>query len=83
MLDFARDIIGSQPIWTAFLAIGLGYLVGQISIGGIFARCRRGPIRRPRDRRVRAQGPDHWADRLDRADHVPLRDRNPLRAPVF
>ncbi len=34
MLDFARDIIGSQPILTAFLAIGLGYLVGQISIGG-------------------------------------------------
>lgn len=34
MLDFARGIIGSQPILTAFLAIGLGYLVGQISIGG-------------------------------------------------
>src|ERR1700755_3134267 len=34
MLDFARDILGSQPILTAFLAIGLGYLVGQISIGG-------------------------------------------------
>ncbi|WP_458757653.1 aspartate:alanine exchanger family transporter [Afipia sp. TerB] len=34
MLDFAREIIGSQPILTAFLAIGLGYLVGQISIGG-------------------------------------------------
>jgi putative transport protein len=34
MLDFARDIIGSQPILTAFLAIGLGYLVGQISVGG-------------------------------------------------
>ena len=34
MLDLARDIIGSQPILTAFLAIGLGYLVGQISIGG-------------------------------------------------
>src|SRR3954452_3640094 len=32
MLDLARDIIGSQPILTAFLAIGLGYLVGQISI---------------------------------------------------
>src|ERR1700739_2233351 len=32
MLDAARDIIGSQPILTAFLAIGLGYLVGQISI---------------------------------------------------
>ena len=34
MLDFARETIGSQPILTAFLAIGLGYLVGQISIGG-------------------------------------------------
>src|SRR5690242_8161140 len=34
MLDFAREIIGSQPILAAFLAIGLGYLVGQISIGG-------------------------------------------------
>jgi putative transport protein len=34
MLDTAREIIGSQPILTAFLAIGLGYLVGQISIGG-------------------------------------------------
>jgi putative transport protein len=34
MLDVARDIIGSQPILTAFLAIGLGYLVGQINIGG-------------------------------------------------
>ena len=35
MLDLAREIIGSQPILTAFLAIGLGYLVGQISIGGL------------------------------------------------
>src|ERR1700754_3615445 len=35
MLDLARDIIGSQPILTAFLAIGLGYLVGQISIAGL------------------------------------------------
>src|ERR1700759_1829991 len=34
MLDTARDIIGSQPILAAFLAIGLGYLVGQIRIGG-------------------------------------------------
>src|ERR1700754_347208 len=34
MLDLARDIISSQPILAAFLAIGLGYLVGQISIGG-------------------------------------------------
>ena len=34
MLDLARDTIGSQPILTVFLAIGLGYLVGQISIVG-------------------------------------------------
>jgi putative transport protein len=34
MLDLARDVIGSQPILTAFLAIGLGYLVGQINIFG-------------------------------------------------
>jgi len=34
MLDLARNIIGTQPILAAFLAIGLGYLVGQISIGG-------------------------------------------------
>src|SRR6187200_3713854 len=34
MLDIARDILGSQPILTAFLAIGVGYLVGQISIFG-------------------------------------------------
>src|SRR4051812_27345990 len=34
MLDLARDIIESQPILTAFLAIGLGYLVGQISVAG-------------------------------------------------
>ncbi|HET9718408.1 MAG TPA: TrkA C-terminal domain-containing protein [Pseudolabrys sp.] len=34
MLDLAREIIGTQPILTAFLAICLGYLVGQINIGG-------------------------------------------------
>jgi putative transport protein len=34
MLELARDVIGSQPILTAFLAIGVGYLVGQISIAG-------------------------------------------------
>src|SRR5262249_16474859 len=34
MIPLAREIIGTQPILTAFLAIGLGYLVGQISIGG-------------------------------------------------
>ena len=34
MFDFARDIVGSQPILALFLAIGLGYLVGQINIFG-------------------------------------------------
>ena len=34
MLELARQIIGTQPILTAFLAIGVGYLVGQINIGG-------------------------------------------------
>ena len=34
MLDLAREIIGSQPILALFLAIGVGYLVGQINIGG-------------------------------------------------
>ena len=34
MLELAREIIGTQPILAAFLAIGVGYLVGQISIGG-------------------------------------------------
>lgn len=34
MLDLARDIIGTQPILAAFLAIGVGYLVGQINIAG-------------------------------------------------
>jgi putative transport protein len=34
MLDAARNVIGTEPILATFLAIGLGYLVGQISIGG-------------------------------------------------
>ena len=34
MLDLARDIIGTQPILAMFLAIGVGYLVGQINLGG-------------------------------------------------
>src|SRR6476646_3283613 len=34
MLEAARDIIGTQPILALFLAIGVGYLVGQINIGG-------------------------------------------------
>jgi putative transport protein len=34
MLELARNIIGTQPILATFLAIGVGYLVGQIKIGG-------------------------------------------------
>lgn len=34
MLDTAREIIGTQPILATFLAIGIGYLVGQINLGG-------------------------------------------------
>src|SRR5689334_12211469 len=34
MIDLAREIIGTQPILAVFLAIGVGYLVGQINIGG-------------------------------------------------
>ena len=34
MIDLAREIIGTQPILAAFLAIGLGYLVGQVNLGG-------------------------------------------------
>src|SRR5262249_50930225 len=34
MINLAREIIGTQPILAIFLAIGLGYLVGQINIFG-------------------------------------------------
>jgi putative transport protein len=34
MFDVAREIIATQPILAVFLAIGLGYLVGQINLGG-------------------------------------------------
>src|SRR5207342_327852 len=34
MLDTVRNILGTQAILDVFLAIGLGYLVGQIRIGG-------------------------------------------------
>src|SRR3954464_4564084 len=34
MLELARNILGTQPILAVFLAIGLGYLVGQINLGG-------------------------------------------------
>jgi putative transport protein len=34
MFELAREIIGAQPILAIFLAIGLGYLVGQVNLGG-------------------------------------------------
>src|SRR5918911_1397119 len=34
MLELARNILGTQPILAVFLAIGVGYLVGQINLGG-------------------------------------------------
>ena len=34
MAHSVRELIGSQPILAIFLAIGLGYAVGQISVIG-------------------------------------------------
>jgi putative transport protein len=34
MFDLAREILGTQPILAIFLAVGIGYLVGQINLGG-------------------------------------------------
>src|SRR5215203_3446264 len=34
MIELAQNILGTQPILAVFLAIGLGYLVGQINLGG-------------------------------------------------
>jgi putative transport protein len=34
LLDLVTNVIGSQPILALFLAIGIGYLVGQINIFG-------------------------------------------------
>jgi putative transport protein len=34
MLELAQNIIATQPILAVFLAIGVGYLVGQINLGG-------------------------------------------------
>jgi putative transport protein len=34
MLEIAREIVGTQPILAVFLAIGVGYLVGQVNLGG-------------------------------------------------
>src|SRR5262245_792009 len=34
MIELAQHILNTQPILAVFLAIGVGYLVGQIDIGG-------------------------------------------------
>ncbi|MBX9841445.1 MAG: YidE/YbjL duplication [Xanthobacteraceae bacterium] len=34
MIELAQNIIGTQPILAIFLAVGVGYLVGQINIFG-------------------------------------------------
>ncbi|MBX9825395.1 MAG: YidE/YbjL duplication [Xanthobacteraceae bacterium] len=34
MIELAQNVIGTQPILAVFLAIGVGYLVGQINIFG-------------------------------------------------
>ena len=33
-MNLLANIIGTQPILAVFLAIGVGYLVGQINLGG-------------------------------------------------
>ena len=67
MLDFARGIIGSQPILTAFLAIGVGYLVGQISIGGFSLGVGAVLFVGPRAWRIRTRGQDCRPHRTNRA----------------
>ena len=69
MLSFISDLIGGQPILALFLAIGLGYLVGQINILGhwhvpcCLSVLLSVPLRPGADRRT---------DRPDRPDHVPM-----------
>ena len=83
MLDLARNIIGTQPI-LATVPRHRRRLSGRPDQPRrLFARRRRGSVRRPGDRRVCAESPDHRADRPDRPDHVPLRDRHPLWAAVL
>ena len=83
MMASSATCSARQPILALFLAIGLGYAVGQINILGfslgIGAVLFVGLVHR----RHRAQGADRRADRPDRAGHVPLRDRHPLRPAVL
>ena len=34
MIELVQQILNAQPILALFLAIGVGYLLGQINIGG-------------------------------------------------
>src|SRR5688572_408209 len=34
MIELAQHILGTQPILALFLAVGVGYLVGQVNLGG-------------------------------------------------
>lgn len=34
IIDIAQRVLGEQPILAAFFAIGLGYLIGQVNLGG-------------------------------------------------
>ena len=81
-MAFVSELIGTQPILALFLAIGLGYAVGQISILGfslgigavLFVGLFLGAI---------APSEHRWADRADRLDHVPLWHRHPVRSAVL
>ena len=83
MIDLARNIIETQPILTAFLAIGLGYLVGQISIGGFSLGVGAVLFVGPGAWRICTEGADHRAHRPDRSDYVLIRNWNSLWAAVL
>ena len=83
MFDLARDIIGTQPILAIFLAIGVGYLVGQINLGGFSLGVGAVLFVGLAHRRIRAESQDRRTDRPDRPGHVSLRDRNSVRPAVL
>ena len=83
MFDLAREIIGTQPILAVFLAIGVGYLVGQINLGGfslgvgavLFVGLAIGAFAP----KAQITGPIG----AHRPDHVPLWHRHPVRTAVL
>ena len=83
MFELARDIISTQPILALFLAIGVGYLVGQINLGGfslgvgavLFVGLLIGAFA-PKSQII-------GSDRPDRPDHVPLWHWHPLRPAIL